>query len=88
MALGIESVDMSHAATEVGIRCFNQQMVVITHQAVSMYFQSKSIMRFLQCFLEYLVILLSWKYSLPSSSSIHDVIISILVFQTDWAWHG
>jgi phosphopantetheine adenylyltransferase len=34
--LGIDTVDLSHAEGEIGIRCLDQQMVVVVHETVGM----------------------------------------------------
>ena len=32
--LGVNAIDVSHAAGQISIRCLNQQMIVVGHQAV------------------------------------------------------
>ena len=32
--LSVDSVELAHADGEIGLRCFNQQMIMIRHQTV------------------------------------------------------
>ena len=73
---------MTHYTIEIRKRCFHQQMVVIAHQTIRMNSRIISLMGLFQTSEKRLVVNITMEYPASSSTTIHHVIIRILILDS------
>ena len=79
---------MPHDAAEIPVWGLQQEMVMITHQAVPMDHHPKAFMRFGQGIQKGVEVRGGVKDRLAASSTIHDMIAHPLVFDPDGSRHS
>ena len=87
-SLGIDTIDMTHHAPQVRLRRLNQQVVVIAHQAITQNLDAESLMRFAQGLQERFKVVTIGENLLPRSSTVHYMVVRVLVFYSQGSWHG
>ena len=87
VALGIETVHMPHAPREVAPGRLDQQMVMVGHEAIGVDLLSKALAGFCQRLKKSPVILVLVKDPLVPSTTIHDVVIRILILESERPRH-
>lgn len=87
VALGIETAHMPHAPREVAAGRLDHQMVMVGHEAIGVDLESKALAGFGQRLKKSLVILVLVKDPLVPSTTIHDVVIRILILESEGLRH-
>ena len=88
IALGVNSVNMAHAPGQVAIRCINEQVIMIRHEAIS---TDKNIPQFAGFYEEInklIVVFMFGKSNFAPTTPIHDVIPGARVFYAQWPAHA
>jgi len=88
MSLGIDTINMTHDAAQVGMGGFQQQMIVVSHQTVGMDHTLKALMRLRQGIQKGLIILCIAKNGLARPATVHDMIKGMLIFDALRSGHG
>ena len=79
-ALGIDAVDVPHAAGDVAVRGMEQQMVMVRHEAVGRNFEIKHFNGFIKDGDENFIVLGREEYLLSSPAPVHNVIPGAWIF--------
>lgn len=77
---GIAGINKLHASAEIGKRCLNQEMIVITHKAVGMNQYSKSMVCIAEIMQESFLVFIGVVYLSTLVAARGDVIESARVF--------
>jgi len=74
ISLGIQAVQVSHGSGQVGIRCFDKQVVMIGHQAIGCNIYIEHFGKLFQNFHKGQIIILSLENLFPAPASVHYVV--------------
>jgi hypothetical protein len=85
---GVSPQQPLHAEAQVGPRCFNNQVKVVAHEAVSMDLPAGALADLAQCLEEELAVFVVVKNVVAMISPVHQVIDRIFVFDAQFARHG
>jgi hypothetical protein len=86
--LGVDAVDLLHELREIGFRFFDEQMIVVGHQAVGM--ADAIVVRegFSQDLQKDAFVLIIEKDRFPGVAPGGEVIECARIFDTQWSGHG
>ena len=85
---GITDIEPLHGLAEVGRRRFQQQMVMVAHEHVSVEYHSKAVDHFIEQFAEMLAIPVITKNGSPFHATGGDVIPRAGARNSEWTCHG
>lgn len=85
--LSIDSVQLPHAEGKVAIRCFNQEMIMVGHEAVGVAQPVIALVDVLKCVKEVLSVLVVLKNVLFFVATGSYVVNGAWVFYAKWASH-
>ena len=87
-SLGVDTVDVSHAAGNIGIRGLDQKMIVVRHQAIG----GNTHLPHLATFFEKLdksdIITVGSEDGFPASATVQDMIPRVGIFYAQGPGHG
>jgi hypothetical protein len=85
--LCVKPIEVLHYAGKIPLRGTQANMIVIAHQAISEYFHSPTIMKFSERSEKSFVVLFLQKSLLPGASTVHHVVDSSCVLNTERPSH-
>jgi hypothetical protein len=86
--LGINAVELPHPPTEIRIRCFQQKMVVVTHEAIGVAEPSVAIGGLAKYLQKRQTIAILQKHTLAAVSTRGYVIDGTWIFHPQWPCHS
>ena len=85
--LRIDTIELPHALGEVAIRCFDDKMIMVVHEAIGMAKPVETIVDFFQDVEKEGTVFIIVKDLIPCIASGGDVIEGAFVFYSKWSCH-